>query len=508
MSALKWFWSVIGSLCLIIVTLGGVVPMFYAAVDNQEQQNLSFAIDYWSDRGYKAYADPSGTLNTQDLLPTADSTYDIGASGTEYANAYFDNVTAGQLFATVEPCTVAAANSNAIQKAQAKYVCDGTSATGGDDVEIQAAIDEIAASAWGRGTVTLAAGRFYTSNTVSMKPYVALVGSNPVIGTEIYLILNSNCDIIRYVQDVNGQASFIRLEHLRLSQTNTANQTMGCGVNMTYTAPATSVMDVTIEDVWVYAKDYGFAIQNGWGVKIEDCLAEYCGNTGFYLNAFTQGYVTNCFSAYNGNHGYDIYGSDYTCIGCNSRQNTNDGGYFRSDISSRIVNFGSRQDGRYGMNLGGFNEMAVSNSAVRGSGSHGVLIGNLYDSTLVGIISEYNTGAGIYCTSTSMNGTYLMAITSSNNGASDVYVTTNPNHYYTKTARNSGTATLLAGATSVNVTHSLASAPTRVRLTPTADTDGKDWWVSAKAATTFTITVDSASSGNLTFDWIAFIGED
>jgi len=72
---------------------------------------------------------------------------------------------------------------------------------------------------------------------------------------------------------------------------------------------------------------------------------------------------------------------------------------------------------------------------------------------------------------------------------------------------NSGTATITAGNTSVNVTHGLATTPTTVQLTPTTDTAGKRYWISAKGDTTFTITIDSSHTANISFDWRAAVGE-
>jgi hypothetical protein len=74
-----------------------------------------------------------------------------------------------------------------------------------------------------------------------------------------------------------------------------------------------------------------------------------------------------------------------------------------------------------------------------------------------------------------------------------------------KSIKNTGTATITAGATTVDVTHGLAAAPTRVLLSPTTATGGKDFYVSAKGATTFTITIDSAHSADISFDWSAVI---
>jgi len=71
------------------------------------------------------------------------------------------------------------------------------------------------------------------------------------------------------------------------------------------------------------------------------------------------------------------------------------------------------------------------------------------------------------------------------------------------TTENSGTATITAGNTSVDVSHGLASTPTRVYLTPTTDTAGKRYWVSAKGSSTFTITIDSSHTADISFDWRA-----
>ena len=65
-----------------------------------------------------------------------------------------------------------------------------------------------------------------------------------------------------------------------------------------------------------------------------------------------------------------------------------------------------------------------------------------------------------------------------------------------------GSATITAGNTSVTVSHGLSSAPSAVVLTPRSD-PGTTYWVSARDATTFTITIGAAQASDVTFDWIA-----
>lgn len=68
---------------------------------------------------------------------------------------------------------------------------------------------------------------------------------------------------------------------------------------------------------------------------------------------------------------------------------------------------------------------------------------------------------------------------------------------------NEGAATITTSSTTVDVSHGLVAAPTRVILSPTTDTAGKRFWVSAKGATTFTISIDSPAGSDISFDWMA-----
>jgi parallel beta-helix repeat protein len=70
---------------------------------------------------------------------------------------------------------------------------------------------------------------------------------------------------------------------------------------------------------------------------------------------------------------------------------------------------------------------------------------------------------------------------------------------------NSGSASVAAASSTIAVTHNMYKSPARIQLTPTADTQGLRWYVSARTATTFTITLNSNAVTNpVTFDWRAF----
>ena len=74
------------------------------------------------------------------------------------------------------------------------------------------------------------------------------------------------------------------------------------------------------------------------------------------------------------------------------------------------------------------------------------------------------------------------------------------NLYWLK--RNSGTATIASGSTSVTVNHGLACTPSKVVITPLAQPLG-NMWVSNITSTSFSINISSAPSSNLSVTWVA-----
>jgi hypothetical protein len=125
-----------------------------------------------------------------------------------------------------------------------------------------------------------------------------------------------------------------------------------------------------------------------------------------------------------------------------------------------------------------------------------ILQQNRASGNVKGINSDSNTTNSTFSNNyISGNTTAIVSPNSTNKTSENIgYVTSNR-----------GTGTITAGQTTVDVTHGLAAAPTRVLLTPTTATAGKQYYVSAKAASTFTITIDSAHSADITFDWQAVI---
>jgi len=69
--------------------------------------------------------------------------------------------------------------------------------------------------------------------------------------------------------------------------------------------------------------------------------------------------------------------------------------------------------------------------------------------------------------------------------------------------KNSGTATITAGNTYVDVTHGLAITPdiNRIKITPKDNLGGRNWWVSNVTSTTFRINISSADTVDHAFGW-------
>lgn len=67
----------------------------------------------------------------------------------------------------------------------------------------------------------------------------------------------------------------------------------------------------------------------------------------------------------------------------------------------------------------------------------------------------------------------------------------------------SNTATIDAGTSTIDVSHGMGKAPSTVIISPLQDCNPRRWWVSAKTALIFTISLDANAGSDLSFDWWA-----
>ena len=69
-----------------------IVVSIFMIIPAMPGYTVDSCLSYLVTQGYTAYADPAGDFYVNDLLPNADSTYDVGASGNEFAEGYLDNL--------------------------------------------------------------------------------------------------------------------------------------------------------------------------------------------------------------------------------------------------------------------------------------------------------------------------------------------------------------------------------------------------------------------------------
>ncbi len=469
------------------------------------------------------------------------------------ADPFWANVTRSAIF------VVAASDSSALSKQQADYVCDGTD----DQVEIQAAIDALPAVG---GLVHLAEGTFYIGSTVFVNKYNLTLegeGANreegPVINatTLLRLASNANTDVINLN---NTQTSGVRLRNFGIDG-NKANQAGvgGHGLNLTgmyhgfvdniaiLNAKKSGIYanndTATTWDIWfqgnvssLYSGEYGVYIKGVTCVMSEFLFAWHSGKTGFYgdtlqnlkgtINVSNSGET----GALNSNETKGIYIINSNNMDLNLTAGASKGvGVQISEAENsdvRIAAFDNVLSDTADLNIsqvaitgGQDNRLKIIVRYTGARSTDGVLLYSATGYLMTNTIFDIQVGSGI-----TRRGIYVYSAAGYNysgtviggrwTGATPTYFTSTSvlsqlkidekiNHI----VENSGASTITAGQTSVDVTHGLATTPTRVQFTPTTDTAGKRYWISAKGATTFTITIDSTHTSDIFFDWRAVVGE-
>ena len=177
---------------------------------------------------------------------------------------------------------VAASNAPAEVKAQAHYVCDGTA----DEVQIQAAIDEIAArpttggvdTSQRGGAIQLTTGYYNIASTIHLEPRIWLRGEGED-ATHLQLVANVN--MIDNTQFPTGNVTFTRLSDMTLNG-NSGNGYAGWGIYVDTTlGTANQVLDLKLDHMWIRSfKKGGVWTDYAWGWVFDNCTIEYCGEIG------------------------------------------------------------------------------------------------------------------------------------------------------------------------------------------------------------------------------------
>jgi parallel beta-helix repeat protein len=415
---------------------------------------------------------------------------------------------------------VAASDSSEKSKAQADYVCDGIA----DNEEIMAAINALPTAG---GCVTLMEGTYQLSDRIyptTKKTNMWLIGygaklvapstttvnypinfhstykhdSIHIRGIEIdgngtstggIRISASNSDVIDcYVHNVAaGVGMFVWSESGILSNvTLENNRIVGTPTTMTYgIQTAGTVEDIKISKNRIEnTKFNGIAAYGGPTTEIAQNIiisgnrVINTGHSAIAASPSSYGIISNNIIS-------DIPYADEAGIEIEYKLSHGTDTSHHYTIVGNVV---------YNCNWG----IATHNRDDEvGKDPHDIaIIGNTVSDCTVGINLLYGNGIVVSGNNLEGNATQIMK------GAgvdAKIYGNTG---YVTE---NTGTATITTGQTTVDVTHGLAAAPTRVLLSPTTATAGKQYYVSAKGATTFTITIDSAADADISFDWQAVI---
>ncbi len=439
-------------------------------------------------------------------------------------NAVFTNLSTLTLFAEPTGRTatyvIAASTASATSTVQADYVCDGTA----DNVEIQSAINALPAIG---GKIQLTEGTFNIAATINLSDIVSIEGANGQGSSATRLKLVA--DTIMFQSYASG--THFHMANLKMDG-DWANRTSG-------TALAGKFYNSVIENVCVAdfrTAGFNLNITGDNITTITKCTFE--GNA-VGINTSNSHVFTITDNIFHSQRGYSIsiangvgvliannfFGNPQTltsgidCIwaGGSVRQLRILGNYFDTDIGNNVgynavVNVNSPGANGPGVIISGNNVMLTGDAVLSvfsvtgtsGSTRSDVVITN---NAMVGDIApSYHMYLNYLNRYVVMGNSFGVVPTTGyvqGDNSSGGVVRANAGYV----TENSGTATIVNGQTTVVVNHGLASTPTRVVLTPTTDTGGRRYWISAKTATTFTISLNSSYTSAITFDWRATVGE-
>lgn len=229
---------------------------------------------------------------TGNLMPERDGVQNLGGPNNYFGKAYIRELVGGAIaagggagnkpYATV---VVAASDSGAVDKANADYVCDGTS----DQVEINNAFGDVLSSGTGGGKVLLLEGTFYIDGSIFIGDFTILEGQGQ--GTEIRLPSGYSGTL----QMIYGSfTSGAIIKNLGIRQLGSGSTTYGIYLNGTD--------KIIIEDVSFYNITGAFseAVEikgQAQHVLITGCDVDISQGYGFYISeTFPNRYIIidNC----------------------------------------------------------------------------------------------------------------------------------------------------------------------------------------------------------------------
>lgn len=443
---------------------------------------------------------------------------------------------------------VAGAGAPAAVKAQANYVCDGTA----DNVEIQAAIDALTASRTWIETVKLI-GSFSITTAVVLTDYTRLDMSE----AHLTLANNSDSDMIyatgaSYVHVFGGNldgnaannAGTIHCVHFATVLYSLIQNVRVTGSNFDGIRVDTSSSRISITSCFAeYSTRMGIRVSSSYRVSIVSNHVRNNSYSGIDIDSFSSGIeiIGNTTEANSGNGIFVEESSRGVMImGNHSRENTGDGIDLNQEAAETLQSIVVEGNWAYRNTCHGIRVSANQNST---TARDIVICNNIVAENSYGSVGTYNgisvgaSGTGVVtnvsvignmCTDRQVTPTQGYGVSIAAAGVTGAVVKDNDlrnnatgaiSDSGTSTAikQNQGYVTEISGsatvpntATSVVVTHGLATTPTRVQITPRENPSNAItfWWVDTLTTTQFTINVDAdPGASGLDFDWRAVIGE-
>jgi hypothetical protein len=426
--------------------------------------------------------------------------------------------------------TVVASNAGAPFQNNGDAQCDGTA----DNVEIQAAIDAVAAA--GGGTVELSRGTFNTAATIVMKSDVTLrgQGSGQLGSAATTLVRAGNFTLVR----ANGPATGDHIHNVSLRDLRLD------GTALSATGLEVHYADSFLIDRITFGGVYGHAIEavEWWDSIVTNSRFDYCGSrdgsnvpaVGIYQSRpgvpssdNSNGLkFTNCIWETFADGAIGLFGSATNhcyftnlkietgtlrgvpirvdgCIDLQFRNVRTSIGNFENqaspqDIFTIINSWNIVIDGYEGFCQNGGFQTVRTLLSLKG-GNHHIYLTNLL--LQAGVTNKPSVAAIEF---TGINeGIDLGYHGYGWDGSGTAVLRTGTT---TKKFQNSGTANIGAAATNVNVTHNLGKTPVAadISITPTADIGAaRKFWISNVTATTFRINLNVAPGAATSFAWQA-----
>jgi len=260
---------------------------------------------------------------------------------------------------------VAAADTPSKLKSRADFICDGTSATGGDEAEINAALSMA-------DTVILCPGTYWLSGSIRLGNNQTLQGSG--LATVLKLKDNYNADISLIVAISKSRVTIANLT----VDGNKANQTDG--------------------------EQYGIYFENTTNSKIESCHIMNMMGGGIFLVSSSNNVIAGNICQNNDYDGIFLFdSSNNNTVTGNTCQNNGGSGILLTDSSNNRVTGNTCQNNFDGISLIDSSNNAVAGNTCQNNGGNGISLAYFGNNTVTGNICQNNGFNGIYLFDSSNN---------------------------------------------------------------------------------------------------------